>query len=276
MKPFIRWVGGKRKLLPEIAEMVAELCGTARYDQYYEPFVGGGAMFFNYYQNARLCTISDINVHLMSTYAAIRDNPDTVIQIIQKLKNESYSSLKHEFNSRPKIAQARTAALFLMLNHLCFNGLYRVNKLGHFNVPIGKHGSTTKGTNRPRTMDDFPYDSVWGAHRALDRTRIQCGSFMDTMKYAEIVRGSTLVFCDPPYLKEFSSYDKSGFNKGDHAELANSAKQWAANGALVIVCGSDNAESRQIYGAPHRVIELQRTVGASNRGTAREALYVFS
>lgn len=273
MKPFIRWVGGKRKLLNEILS----LPGVAgiQFDHYYEPFVGGGAMFFEHGRYSPHCEISDININLMDTYAGIQRNPDLVLEIIHSLKGESYQVIKDEFNHKPKIGHCRIAALFLMLNHLCFNGLYRTNKKGEFNVPVGKHGSTVKGTNRPRTMEDFPYDAIMPASAALRNTNIRSSSFKESLKYAEIVPGSTLVFCDPPYLAEFSNYDKSGFGVQDHQELDAVARVLSHKGALVVVCGSDNSASREIYGAPNKVVELQRTVGASNRGKAREAFWVY-
>ena len=272
MKPFIRWVNGKRRLLDDIKGLI----GSVQFSHYYEPFVGGGALFFDSIYAVPHSQISDVNIPLMDTYAAIKQNPDLVLGIISSLKNESYAAIKHEFNDKPKIGQCRTAALFLMLNHLCFNGLYRENKKGEFNVPIGKHGSTVLGTNRPRTMKDFPYESIMEAHIALRRTTIMACSFARAMRDARIASGSTLVFCDPPYFKEFSSYNKSGFSKAYHCDLACMALELRDKGAHVIVCGSDNADTRQIYGTPAKVITLKRTVGAGKREDASEALYLFT
>lgn len=265
MKPFFRWVGGKSRLLVDIATLI----GPTEYTRYYEPFVGGGAVFFELGKHMQRSMIADVNPYLTETYTAVRDNPDLVVSIIQSLKDEPYAAIKHEFNEKPKIGQCRTAALFLMLMHLCFNGLYRVNKKGGFNVPLGSAGG------KPRGMQSFDYDSITLASEALQRTRICNGSFIDTLKGIEIDPGKTLVFCDPPYFKEFSSYDKSGFNASHHIELCDTARRLANKGALVIVCGSDNPGSRQIYGNPSRVVTLNRTVGASNRGKANESLWVF-
>lgn len=273
MKPFIRWVGGKRRLFPDIRALIG---GDPKMTYYYEPFVGGGAVFFEFGRLAAQSEISDININLMDTYSAIQQSPDLVIDIIRSLKDQSYATLKQAFNSNAKIAQCKTAALFLMLNHLCFNGLYRVNKRGEFNVPIGKNGSTLLGTNRPRTMDDFPYEAIEQASSCLRHTIIRACTFGQALRNIHIDPGHTLVFCDPPYLKEFSGYDKSGFTKVHHAELAHVAGELRDKGAYVIVCGSDNPESRQIYGTPAAVVELNRTVGAGQRGKANEALYVFS
>lgn len=273
MKPFIRWVGGKRRMFPEIRALIG---GDPKMTHYYEPFVGGGAVFFEFGRLAEHSEISDINIHLMSTYAAVKHNADLVIDQIKLLKHRSYTELRKEFNDNSKIAQCKTAALFLMLNHLNFNGLYRVNKQGLFNVPIGKHGSTKLGTSHPRTMDDFDYQSIEQASTCLRHTTIRACPFGQAMRQAVIDVGHTLVFCDPPYLMEFSSYDKSGFTKAHHAELAHVAGELRDKGAYVIVCGSDNPESHQIYGTPAHVVELNRTVGAGQRGKAREALYVFA
>lgn len=266
MKPLFRWVGGKSRLVPEIAQLVGDSRG---FTHYYEPFVGGGALFFALGRHADRCMIADINPHLVEAYRAVKENPDLVISIIQSLKDEPYAAIKHEFNSKPKIGTCRTAALFLMLMHLCFNGLYRVNKKGEFNVSLG----TAAG--KPRGMESFDYEGVLTASEALQRTRIKFGSFKDTMLSIEVVPGKTLVFCDPPYFQEFSNYDKSGFNASDHLKLCETARMLANEGAMVIVCGSDNAASRQIYGTPSKVVTLNRTVGASNRGKANECFWVF-
>jgi DNA adenine methylase len=125
-------------------------------------------------------------------------------------------------------------------------------------------------------MATFCYDAIRIASHSLKDTVIKVGTFQQTMRDAVIVPGRTLVFCDPPYLGEFSSYDKSGFTREGHLSLAQWSETLRDEGALVIVCGSDNEHSRAIYGKPHTVIELQRTVGASNRSKAREALYVYS
>lgn len=275
MRPLLRWVGGKSRLLPDLHELIGS---TAEMSHYYEPFVGGGALFFDIAGNRPMLHkhISDVNINLMDTYAAVRQNPELVIDIMRSLEEESYAAIRTEFNTKPKIGQCRTAALFLMLNHLCFNGLYRVNKTGAFNVPIGKHGSTVLGTNRPRTMKEFDYDAILRASIALCRTDIKACSFDKALSDAEIHPGHTLVFCDPPYFQEFSSYDKTGFNKSQHCLLAEVANSLRNKGAYVIVCGSDNATSRQIYGTPAKVVTLKRTVGASKRGDANEALYVFA
>lgn len=271
MKSFLRWVGGKRKLLPVIKELLAGV----HFTNYYEPFVGGGALFFDCRHQSVYTGISDINDRLMDTYSAIQENCQLVIQTLRGLHGASYDVIKEEYNSTSG-GEFRTAALFLMLNHLCFNGLYRENKAGMFNVPIGKHGSTAKGTNRPRTMDDYDYACIERAGAALKNTVIRSCSFEYAFPNMLVQRKSTLVFCDPPYLKEFSSYNKSGFTKAHHCELAHWAVELRDKGAHVIVCGSNNDATRQIYGTPAKVVVLKRTVGAGVRGDASEALYLYN
>lgn len=267
MKPLFKWVGGKSRLLGEIHDLIPD----ADYTHYYEPFVGGGALFFNHGFKSQYSEISDVNARLVDCYAAIKTQPDKVCDEVWSLVGVDYYDLRAEFNAIHIRGKVRVAALLLGLMHLCFNGLYRTNKAGGFNTPIGR---CSKG--KPRDLLSFDHAAVHEASAYLHSTRIRCGSFVDTLSNIEVVPGKTLVFCDPPYLQEFSSYDSSGFGAKDHVTLALLASDLRDRGATVIVCGSDNAASHQIYGTPTRVVTLKRTVGAGERGDAREALYLFS
>jgi DNA adenine methylase len=189
-------------------------------------------------------------------------------------QKQTYDALRTEFNLRG-LGLVRRAALFLALNHLCFNGLYRENKAGEFNVPVGK-----SATGVERSLETFPYEAVSQAHRALRRAQLSAGPVelrLDN-KYSainqELGKGDVVVL-DPPYLQTFSSYNARGFGLTSHAMLSAFARRCESAGALCIVCGSHTPESLSLYGKPSRVVELKRTVGASNRGVAEECIWVF-
>ncbi|MDR2436282.1 MAG: Dam family site-specific DNA-(adenine-N6)-methyltransferase, partial [Puniceicoccales bacterium] len=141
-KPFVKWIGGKRSILSELLARIPSEFGA-----YFEPFVGGGALFWSMPQNSK-AYLSDINFHLIITYAMVRDNVRAVIAMLERYKNshckERYNSAKLRLSETDDPVEA--ASLFIYLNKTCYNGLYRVNKSGNFNTPIGKYV-------RPKILD---------------------------------------------------------------------------------------------------------------------------
>lgn len=275
VKPFLRWVGGKTRLLPKLRQII----GKETIRNYFEPCLGGGAVFFDLWdqQNAEggpliqgSKFLNDVNIPLIQAYIAIRDNPLLVQKTLQQLQGVPYDSIRDEFNSGP-LGLVRRAALLLALNHLCFNGLWRVNKKhGHFNVPVGRNA---KGVER--SLEVFEWNSLKAASVALAGVTFSALSLFP-WPWTEVLPGEgDLVFYDPPYLDVYADYHLSRFADIKHKELAAQARAQAQMGARVIVCGSTTPDSIKIYGEPTYVIELERTVGASLRGKATEAIFVY-
>ena len=236
-KPFLKWVGGKRQLLPEI------LRRTPRdFNRYHEPFVGGGAVFFamasaNGFSEPG--TINDFNQELVTCYEAVRDECGSLIIELnahgdEHSENSSWYDSMRSLEFSPKTPKFARAARTIYLNKTCFNGLYRVNKKGKFNVPRGNYVN-------PKICDA---DNLVACSKALEMTDIRCSSFeyiRDEAKHYDFV------YLDPPYVpidmkKSFTAYTPGGFGmvqhqllkevcddltrKGVHWMLSNSAVPW--------------------------------------------------
>ncbi len=269
MKPLVKWVGGKTRLLP----MINQIIGTRRVTNYYEPCFGGGALFFDIHERIEgMAFLNDINQDLMEMYRAVRDAPARVCMHLESMIacDRTYISIKKEFNDHEDSGTERRAALLLGLLYLGFNGLYRVNKRkGLFNVPEGKDSN-----GKPRVLANFKFERIMEASVALCSAVLTHVPLNDTAWMGSI-EGTDLFFYDPPYLNTFKGYDKSSFGLAEHIELLNQAHSHAARGALVICCGSNDPDTWSIYGKPTRVVGLERTVGASLRNRTTEALYVY-
>lgn len=271
----LRWIGGKTRLLPVIRQYLPPTCKN-----YFEPFVGGGALFFDYGYKAEKAYLNDICAPLMDTYWYLSRNFKNIEECLFELMETSYEVIRSEFNESYQLGKeipcvkgnAEQVARFIALNHLCFNGIWRENKQGGMNVPVGKVG---KKPMTRRVLTNLNFERLQEAADLL-RNAICISSSFSPWPFDTEPQTGDVEFNDPPYLEEFSQYNKSGFTAEDHQALATQAKAHAANGATVIVCGSNNTASWDIYGSPTHVVELSRTVGHSKRGKATEALYVFT
>lgn len=218
-KPFIKWVGGKRQLLPEIDKRLPN-----RLDVYFEPFLGGGALFFHLAHKIQQAYLSDINQELIWAYQATQKNVDGLIQELAYHKNtpEHFSQIRdadknvdYEWNWTP----IQKAARFIYLNKTCFNGLYRVNSSGHFNVPYGKY------TN-PKIVDA---ENLYACNFVLNRPSVflTCVSYkhsLNTIRSLVNMGRNIFVYLDPPYIpisvsSSFTQYSKDGFNMNDQSDL---------------------------------------------------------
>lgn len=274
MKPLYRWVGGKTRLLPTIHRII----GDRPIRHYFETFFGGGAVFFSLGDRAKKSYLNDANITLIEALNQLRDRPELVFSHIRLMREEGadYYALREELNRGP-IGLARKAALFFALNHMGYNGLWRVSKAGHLNTPQG----TTSG-GKPRTLSSPPFPFELMAERALMLKHAVINA-VPFERLAESEHSSLnkecgegdFVFFDPPYLDVFAEYTAAAFGELHHTLLANQARVCASKGALVIVCGSDSKKSRDIYGEPKEMVKLKRTVGASNRGDVRECIWVY-
>jgi DNA adenine methylase len=247
-RPFLKWAGGKRAILPELQSRMPE-----KYTAYTECFLGGGALFFAVQPEEAY--LSDINFPLVLTYTAVRDD---VERLISKLQVHAGSHNKTYFlENRARVARetdpTTIGALLIYLNKTCYNGLYRVNQSGIFNVPMGSYKD-------PTILDEV---NLRAASKALKHARIKQKPFFQV----PVVKDN-FYYLDPPYHTTFSSYDGSGFGDSDHRKLADFCKRINAAGGKFMLSNSDTPLIRQLYqGYTVETIDAPRMV--SCKGTQR-------
>ena len=222
--PFVKWAGGKRQLLSEIRKYI-----PTQYNRYMEPFVGGGALFFDLMPDKAV--INDANTELINAYLMIRDN---VEELIEKLEEYEYC---HDFfyflrgQDTSRLDTISLAARFIYLNKCCFNGLYRVNKAGKFNVPIGRYSNLQ--ICKPEKLRSVSY--------VLQDTIIEFSDYKEILfKYA---RKGDLIYIDPPYhpiseYSDFKRYTKEFFYEKDQVELRDIISELKNFGCFVIASNS--------------------------------------
>jgi DNA adenine methylase len=258
--PLLKWAGGKRRLLPQLLALIPEKRG-----RYFEPFFGGGAMFFSL--KPRLATLSDANPELIACYREVRRNPLGVISHLRNLKNdeESYYRIREEVPTD----STKRAARFLYLTSLAFNGIYRQNLKGVFNVPYGH-----------KTHLDLPRSlPILETAKALRTAKLQCGDF--EVVVANAMRGDVIYF-DPPYTvahgnNGFVKYNSKIFSWDDQKRLSSVARSLANRGCTVIVSNADHASILDLYES-FQVVRIQRqsVIAASShfRGKTTECVFV--
>lgn len=243
-KPFVKWAGGKRQLIPTIDEFVAVANGKVAIDTYVEPFVGGGAVLFwilSNYDQIKQAVINDINVDLMTAYKVVRDNPKDLTEALTKLQREYYSIKEDErmgffskirdlFNQKT-LDPVENTSYFIFLNKTCFNGLFRVNKKGFFNVPFGKYGN-------PTICDET---NIYACSRLLQKVEILCGDYSQTIGYAN---QHSLYYFDPPYkplsmTSNFTSYSSTAYNDEEQMRLCAFCQKIDEAGSLFLLSNSD-------------------------------------
>lgn len=262
--PFLKWVGGKRKLLPTLLPLLP--VGVERM-RHVEPFLGGGAMFFS--RAPRGAALSDVNSDLIETYRAVRDLPDVVLGRLRVLARDhdeaTYYAVRGAFNARSEESGPWRAAQFIYLNKTCFNGLFRVNRKGEFNVPAGKY------TN-PAIADA---DALLVASACLRGVSLRCAPFEVALR--DVGEGD-FVYLDPPYApvsdtSNFTSYTQGGFAGVDQVRLAAMFRFLDRRGAKVMLSNSDVPLTRKLYsGYTVDVIQAARSINsdASKRGAVNE------
>ena len=222
-KPFIKWVGGKGQLIEQLEALLPADFAERENVTYIEPFVGGGAMLFymlQTYPNIKSAVINDINPDLTLCYQVVRDNPTELIKSLKDIQAEYHALLTEEdrkmffleqrnsFNTK-SLNSIENCTLFFFLNRTCFNGLYRVNKSGKFNVPFGKYSTPTICDAK----------TIYADSKLLQKVEIMTGDFEQT--FAKI-NGNTFFYFDPPYrplsnTSSFNDYSKEDFN--DDAQI---------------------------------------------------------
>jgi len=239
-KPFLKWAGGKTQLLDEIDKRLPkEDIQNGEIDTYVEPFVGGGAVFFHIAQNYPLIKqfyLFDINEDLINCYNAIKNNVDSLVEELKTLEKDFLrrnNSARKSFylKNRDEFNVDRSTAKLIFLNKTCFNGLYRVNRKGEFNVPFGDY-------KNPTICNE---NNLRSASQILQKAEIICGDFTDSQTHID---SHTFVYFDPPYrplspTASFTSYSKEDFNKDDQIRLAEFCRQIHSEGAKFLLSNSD-------------------------------------
>lgn len=259
-KPFLKWAGGKAKLAPKILAHFPE-----RFKRYHEPFIGGGAIFFTL--GPRMATLSDINDDLVNTYITIRDNVEALIDELRK----HHATEEYFYAVRALVRQEmpllQSAARTIFLNRTCFNGLYRVNRSGKFNVPFGRYAN-------PKICNADNLRTVADALQGVD-LRVE-----DALAIGQRARRGDLVYFDPPYdpvstTSSFTSYAKGGFGRDEQVQLAEVFANLADRGVHVVLSNSDTPFIRDLF-AGFRIeqVFVRRPINsrADRRGPVPEVL----
>ncbi len=244
-KPFIKWVGGKGQLLSQLQDLLPEDFRSWQDVTYIEPFVGGGAMLFfmlQTYPNIKRAVINDINPDLAQCYRVIKSKPQDLICSLREIQQRYYSigaeegkrdffmTQRDRYNTK-QLSDIENTTLFMFLNRTCFNGLYRVNKSGQFNVPFGRYMT-------PTICDEA---TIMADSEILQKVDIMCGDFEDTLNEA---KGTTFFYFDPPYrplsnTSSFNSYAKEAFNDDAQIRLKKFCDKLNHEGHTFMLSNSD-------------------------------------
>ncbi|MDR3030924.1 MAG: DNA adenine methylase [Holosporales bacterium] len=249
-RPFVKWVGGKRSIIGDLLSRIPE-----EFNTYFEPFVGGGALFWNIPRQGN-AYLADINFHLIITYRMIRDNVEAVISRLEYHKKNH--SEKYYLEARGKLSDTEEpieiASLFIYLNKTCYNGLYRVNRSGTFNVPMGRYSD-------PKIVDS---NNLRKCSKFLADVDIFQHGFSQIKP-----KKRDFIYFDPPYHETFSAYDGSGFGDKEHKQLADFCRRLDASGVLFMLSNSDTPFIRQLYDG-YNMVNVDASRFISCKGNERK------
>ncbi len=261
-KPFIKWVGGKTQLLADLVRLL-----PPTFNNYHEPFLGGGALFFKLY-SLNLITksyLSDSNEELINTWLVIKNNTSELINELSK--KDFYVNEKtryYEIRAWEPIDPVKRAARFIYLNKTAYNGLYRVNSKGKFNVPFGRY-------KNPKILDE---ENLWRVHVALQDAEIFIADFADVLTRA---KKEDLVYFDPPYhpiskSSSFTQYTKNAFGLKEQERLSKVFKELDKRGCYVILSNSNTPLIKELYSEfnIHQVL-ARRAINSNPNG--RKPIY---
>ncbi len=258
-RPVVKWAGGKTQLLEPILEALPRRIGT-----YFEPFAGGAAVFFALAAERRFerAVISDMNAELCATYSALQADVERVIAILADYQESHDSKFYYDVRKRrpEALSDSERAARFIYLNKTGFNGLYRVNRSGQFNVPLGRYA-------KPHICDVERLRAAAGVLRGVEIGRA------DFAEMAQRARRGDAVYFDPPYLPvsrtaNFSAYDPHPFGMEEHRRLATVFAGLAAKKVRVVLSNSSTPDAKQLY-ASFDVRELQAKRNINSKVTGR-------
>ncbi|MBY0380012.1 MAG: DNA adenine methylase [Burkholderiales bacterium] len=283
-KPFVKWAGGKTQLLPKLMDIINQNYINKEIKQYIEPFIGGGALFFLLYSQNKIksAILSDINQDLILVYTTVQKYVQSLITQLQLLVDEyyksdiesqeymfysirkSYNLERLDFNYIGEEAHdfVDRATKFIFLNRTCFNGLFRQNNKGEFNVPFGKY-------KKPKICDT---DNLIACSIALQDAQIICGDFESSLQY---ICKNSLIYLDPPYkpiskTSSFTKYHKDNFDDNDQIRLANYIKSVDKLGANIILSNSDPkvANNNDFFDQLYKEFNITRVEAMRNIGSS--------
>jgi DNA adenine methylase len=235
---FVKWAGGKSQLIPQLSQMLPQ-----KIDTYIEPFVGSGAMYFFIKQmyKPKHAFISDTNKELINAFKIVRDKPHELVEVLKKYKRRHSKDYFYKTRDTDPntLSDLENAARFIYLNKTCFNGLYRVNSKGRFNVPIGSY-------KKPSIFDS---KMLLEASRLLKGTVIKVASFQKAMDAA---KAGDFIYFDPPYYplsktSSFTAYTKKAFLEDEQKELANTFKNLDKRGCVLMLSNSNSDFIKSLY-----------------------------
>ncbi len=286
IKPFVKWAGGKGRLLEQLDANLPQFINTTPEVCYIEPFVGGGAMLFHMLQkfpNIKHVVINDINEELISCYRIIKVSPNELLPLLkeiernfltgsQEVRKELFYAYRDEYNDKDSLSEVRKCALFIFLNRTCFNGLYRVNSRGAFNVPYGRYVN-------PTICDEV---TIMSASEALNRVDIvlKSGDYKEVLSDIDNP-ANTFVYLDPPYRpllgeKNFQAYAKGPFSDHQQEELRDFCNELTDLG---INWMQSNSDSRNADGSSYfedlydnydfQIIYAPRAINAFGEGRGK-------
>jgi len=295
IKPLIKWAGGKTRLNPQLIKIVDVALNSlkVKHFDYYEPFFGGGALFFELYRNEKInkAYINDIIPHLVSFYETVADKKlledlfseiDSLVSLFEKGNTKKvYGSAKEnsgwvkDFNElwldkhpSTKEEKIKSAALFFVLNKTGFNGMFRLNKDGKFNIP--------KGDTEKINFNDKVKNNFIEVSSILEKTSIHCGSYEKILPPEnKINKKTSFIYLDPPYIPNsdtegFTDYSKEGFGEKDHKKVANIFHQLAEDGYRIVLSNNANNASKEMYAENKKVfayeVDVSRAIAKTKEG----------
>lgn len=269
--PFVKWAGGKRKLAPLLIETFPEDFDPEK-NRYFEPFIGGGALMFALGNPegklnipGKNLFINDLNPELTNTYEVIRDNVSALIKELEELSKRINEKTFYEIRATVPRSKVDRAARFIYLNKTCFNGLWRVNSKGEFNVPFGKF-------KNPSLYNE---ENLRACSKRLKGATITNESFEKSVAKA---RKGDLVYFDPPYIPlsasaSFAAYAKEGFDLSDQELLSETIQKLSKKGVSVLLSNSDTPMTRKIFRKTLTLRKVLMTRTISSSGATRNPVF---
>lgn len=265
-KPFLKWAGGKSRIARKVASRFPK---SGEFQRYFEPFLGSGAVYFEIAPQKGY--LNDLNAPLIATYEAIKNRPEELICLLKNLdktynslfdlteKEVFYYNMRSEYNSLSDNSDLLKSALFVFLNKAGWNGMYRENAEGDFNIPFGKR----------KQLKSFDEQNIMTISANIAKMEFTTGDYQTAVQKAS--KGD-LIYFDPPYFPtsktaSFTAYQKEGFNNKNQQELFDLALQLSSRGCFVAISNSDTKEARELYNHPDfyvQPIPIMRTIGSSS------------
>ena len=264
-RPFLKWAGGKRALLPQILGALPE----GKFEFYVEPFLGGGAVFLESVRTGRIgrAVLCDRNLELVETWRAVKTAPETVFELFGQWAQDKETYYAVRALEPAELSPHARAARVIYLNRNGFNGLYRLNRSGGFNVPYGAYA-------RPQRLD---LDNLLAVSHALESVELVCEDFESVLKAAP---AGAVTYCDPPYwpaskTASFRDYDQRGFTGEDQKRLGACFRELGGRGIVGLLSNADVPETRALYaGLEIGTVQCRRSINrdGAKRGMVNELL----